>query len=95
MTSVLASVEGDNWLELTAEPLATERALAWAAALTEPEPDRLARGFRPGGARGGIAGAILNNRYVAKALDAVSQGVKRGEGGRRIVSEVYYAGGNL
>ena len=30
MTDVLASGEGDNWLELTAEPLATEHALAWA-----------------------------------------------------------------
>lgn len=28
----------------------------------------------------GIAGAILNNRYMSKALDAVSLGVKRGEG---------------
>lgn len=28
----------------------------------------------------GISGAILNNRYIAGALDAVSQGVKRGEG---------------
>jgi len=28
----------------------------------------------------GISGAILNNRYIARALDAVSQGVKRGEG---------------
>ena len=30
MTHVLASGEGDNWLELTDEPLVTERALAWA-----------------------------------------------------------------
>ena len=29
MTSVLASVEGDNWLELTTEPLPPERALTW------------------------------------------------------------------
>jgi len=29
MTYVLASVQGDNWLELTAEPLPTERALEW------------------------------------------------------------------
>jgi type II secretory pathway component PulF len=28
----------------------------------------------------GISGAILNNRYIARGLDAVSQGVKRGEG---------------
>jgi general secretion pathway protein F len=28
----------------------------------------------------GISGAILNNRYMARGLDAVSQGVKRGEG---------------
>jgi len=28
----------------------------------------------------GIAGAILNNRRIASSLDAVSQGVKRGEG---------------
>jgi general secretion pathway protein F len=28
----------------------------------------------------GISGAILNNRYIAAALEAVSQGVKRGEG---------------
>lgn len=28
----------------------------------------------------GISGAILNNRYMARALEAVSQGVKRGEG---------------
>jgi general secretion pathway protein F len=27
-----------------------------------------------------ISGAILNNRYIARALEAVSQGVKRGEG---------------
>ena len=27
-----------------------------------------------------ISGAILNNRYMARALEAVSQGVKRGEG---------------
>ncbi len=30
MTHVLASAEGDNWLELTTEPLGAERALAWA-----------------------------------------------------------------
>jgi molybdopterin synthase catalytic subunit len=29
MTSVLDSVQGDNWLELTPEPLSPERALAW------------------------------------------------------------------
>jgi general secretion pathway protein F len=28
----------------------------------------------------GISGAILNNRYIARGLEAVSQGVKRGEG---------------
>ena len=28
----------------------------------------------------GISGAILNNRFMARGLDAVSQGVKRGEG---------------
>jgi len=28
----------------------------------------------------GIAGAILNNRFIARGLEAVSQGVKRGEG---------------
>jgi len=28
----------------------------------------------------GISGAVLNNRYIARGLDAVSQGVKRGEG---------------
>jgi len=28
----------------------------------------------------GISGAILNNRYMARGLEAVSQGVKRGEG---------------
>ena len=27
-----------------------------------------------------ISGAILNNRYIARGLEAVSQGVKRGEG---------------
>ena len=29
MTHVLASAKGDNWLGLTAEPLSSERALAW------------------------------------------------------------------
>ncbi len=29
MTHVLASAKGDNWLGLTAEPLPSERALAW------------------------------------------------------------------
>ncbi|MGA3216493.1 MAG: molybdenum cofactor biosynthesis protein MoaE [Acidimicrobiales bacterium] len=31
MAGVLAPPEGDNWLELTSEPLPTERALAWTA----------------------------------------------------------------
>ena len=30
MTHVLVSVQGEDWLELTTEPLATARALAWA-----------------------------------------------------------------
>jgi len=30
MTDVLVSATGDNWLELTAEPLPVERALEWA-----------------------------------------------------------------
>lgn len=30
MRSVLDSVQGDNWLELTPEPLSSERALEWA-----------------------------------------------------------------
>jgi molybdopterin synthase catalytic subunit len=29
MTDVLDSVQGDNWLELTSEPLGSEQALAW------------------------------------------------------------------
>jgi len=29
MTHVLASIQGDNWLELTPEPLVVERALEW------------------------------------------------------------------
>jgi molybdopterin synthase catalytic subunit len=29
MTIVLDAVQGDNWLELTPEPLASERAIAW------------------------------------------------------------------
>src|ERR1019366_6028550 len=59
----------------------------WGDALRKAETSRFARAMAtllantvPLVQAIGISGGILNNRYIARGLDAVSQGVKRGEG---------------